>query len=196
MAASEYAFPSEVISALLTAFVIMAVQLIMSTLKQHPAEAPNSVSAPSLSHGATSPTEEEQQEALAQSKQRKKKGSSSSSKKKGSTVREEPVEVKFTQLFINNCWVDAADGSTFACLNPSTGEEICQVAEVRYIADSNLTPPHTFRPLKVRTDCHARRKKMMSTPPWQQRERLLRSGANGGASMPLSGASFCTGWLI
>ena len=36
-------------------------------------------------------------------------------------------EVKFTKLFINNQWVDALSGKTFATLNPATEEEICQV---------------------------------------------------------------------
>ena len=33
-----------------------------------------------------------------------------------------------TQLLINNRWVSSESGETFATLNPSTGEEICQVA--------------------------------------------------------------------
>ena len=39
------------------------------------------------------------------------------------------VEVKYTQIFINNEWHNAANGKTFAVINPSTGEEICQVQE-------------------------------------------------------------------
>jgi len=34
-----------------------------------------------------------------------------------------------TRLLINNRWVNSASGKTFATINPSTGEEICQVAE-------------------------------------------------------------------
>ena len=34
-----------------------------------------------------------------------------------------------TQLLINNRWVPSESGKTFATVNPSTGEEICQVAE-------------------------------------------------------------------
>jgi aldehyde dehydrogenase (NAD+) len=34
-----------------------------------------------------------------------------------------------TKLLINNCWVPSESGKTFATVNPSTGEEICQVAE-------------------------------------------------------------------
>jgi len=33
------------------------------------------------------------------------------------------------KLLINNRWVASASGKTFATINPSTGEEICQVAE-------------------------------------------------------------------
>ena len=38
-------------------------------------------------------------------------------------------EIKFTQLFINNKFVDALSGKTFPTVNPATEEEICQVAE-------------------------------------------------------------------
>jgi len=45
----------------------------------------------------------------------------------------EPVpvkpHVKYTQLFINNEWVDCVSGKTFPTINPSTGEVICQVQE-------------------------------------------------------------------
>jgi aldehyde dehydrogenase (NAD+) len=34
-----------------------------------------------------------------------------------------------TKLLINNQWVPSESGKTFATINPSTGEEICQVAE-------------------------------------------------------------------
>ncbi len=34
-----------------------------------------------------------------------------------------------TKLLINNQWVDSESGKTFPTINPSTGEEICQVAE-------------------------------------------------------------------
>ncbi|CAF4540158.1 unnamed protein product, partial [Rotaria sp. Silwood2] len=39
------------------------------------------------------------------------------------------VEVKYTQIFINNEWHKATNGKTFSVINPSTGEEICQVEE-------------------------------------------------------------------
>lgn len=38
-------------------------------------------------------------------------------------------KVRLTKLFINNQWVDAADGKTFETINPSTGEAIASVAE-------------------------------------------------------------------
>jgi aldehyde dehydrogenase (NAD+) len=39
------------------------------------------------------------------------------------------VDVSATKLLINNRWVNSQSGKTFATINPSTGEEICQVAE-------------------------------------------------------------------
>ncbi len=39
------------------------------------------------------------------------------------------VEIKYTKLFINNEWQQATKGKTFPVINPSTGEEICQVEE-------------------------------------------------------------------
>jgi len=39
------------------------------------------------------------------------------------------LEIKYTQIFINNEWHKAANGKTFSVINPSTGEEICQVEE-------------------------------------------------------------------
>ncbi|XP_013400509.1 aldehyde dehydrogenase, mitochondrial [Lingula anatina] len=41
----------------------------------------------------------------------------------------ENPEVKFTQIFINNEWVNSASGKTFPTINPSTGEKICDVQE-------------------------------------------------------------------
>src|SRR6202046_4742384 len=45
----------------------------------------------------------------------------------------EPSEVRVAltklKLLINNRWVPSESGKTFATINPSTGEEICQVAE-------------------------------------------------------------------
>jgi len=38
-------------------------------------------------------------------------------------------EVKFTQIFINNEFVNSVSGKTFPTINPATGEEICQVQE-------------------------------------------------------------------
>jgi aldehyde dehydrogenase (NAD+) len=42
---------------------------------------------------------------------------------------EHKVPISATQLLINNQWVPAQSGKTFATINPSTGEEICQIAE-------------------------------------------------------------------
>jgi retinal dehydrogenase len=39
------------------------------------------------------------------------------------------VDVKYTQIFIDNEWHKAENGKTFPVINPSTGEEICQVEE-------------------------------------------------------------------
>jgi aldehyde dehydrogenase (NAD+) len=39
------------------------------------------------------------------------------------------VNVGPTKLLINNKWVESASGKTFPTINPTTGEEICQVAE-------------------------------------------------------------------
>jgi hypothetical protein len=39
------------------------------------------------------------------------------------------VDIKYTQIFINNEWHKAENGKTFSVINPSTGEEICQVEE-------------------------------------------------------------------
>src|ERR1035438_7046571 len=42
---------------------------------------------------------------------------------------ESPVRVTATKLLINNQWVNSASGKTFPTINPSTGEEICQISE-------------------------------------------------------------------
>jgi aldehyde dehydrogenase (NAD+) len=42
---------------------------------------------------------------------------------------EQRVPVSATKLLINNRWVPSISGKTFATINPSTGEEICQIAE-------------------------------------------------------------------
>lgn len=39
------------------------------------------------------------------------------------------LEIKYTKIFINNEWHSAANGKKFGVINPSTGEEICQVEE-------------------------------------------------------------------
>ena len=99
--------PSEMTSALITAFSIFVVQSVLSTLKKHPADAPNSI----------------------REQPRKVIPAPDAKPKKRASSRE--FEVKFTQLFINNRWIEAEDGATFPCLNPATGEEICQIAEAK-----------------------------------------------------------------
>ncbi len=42
---------------------------------------------------------------------------------------ESKVALPSTKLLINNRWIPSESGKTFATVNPSTGEEICQVAE-------------------------------------------------------------------
>ncbi len=45
------------------------------------------------------------------------------------TAIEPSVSVRAKKLLINNEWVDSISGKTFPTVNPSTGEEICRVAE-------------------------------------------------------------------
>jgi aldehyde dehydrogenase (NAD+) len=40
-----------------------------------------------------------------------------------------PVAISATKLLIDNRWIPSESGRTFATVNPSTGEEICQIAE-------------------------------------------------------------------
>ena len=42
---------------------------------------------------------------------------------------EQQVPISATKLLINNRWVASQSGKTFPTINPSTGEEICQIAE-------------------------------------------------------------------
>src|SRR5580692_3961881 len=46
-----------------------------------------------------------------------------------SSPTESQVAVSATQLLIDNRWIASESGKTFATVNPSTGEVICQVAE-------------------------------------------------------------------
>src|SRR5580698_10385968 len=46
-----------------------------------------------------------------------------------SSPSENQVAVSATKLLINNRWVNSQSGKTFATIDPTTGEEICQVAE-------------------------------------------------------------------
>ncbi len=47
----------------------------------------------------------------------------------GLLLKNSDVEIKYTQIFINNEWHQAINGETFPVINPSTGEEICRVQE-------------------------------------------------------------------
>src|SRR5215472_4500492 len=42
---------------------------------------------------------------------------------------EQQIPISAKKLLINNRWVESESGRTFATVNPSTGEEICQIAE-------------------------------------------------------------------
>ena len=42
---------------------------------------------------------------------------------------EQQIPITATKLLINNRWVESESGRTFGTVNPSTGEEICQIAE-------------------------------------------------------------------
>src|ERR1700689_4581346 len=46
-----------------------------------------------------------------------------------SSPYESRVAISATKLLIDNRWIPSESGRTFATINPSTGEEICQIAE-------------------------------------------------------------------
>src|SRR5580698_11198567 len=46
-----------------------------------------------------------------------------------SSPQKSQVAISATKLLINNRWIASESGRTFATVNPSTGEEICQIAE-------------------------------------------------------------------
>src|SRR3984957_11209926 len=46
-----------------------------------------------------------------------------------SAPSESHVALSATKLLIDNRWIASESGKTFATVNPSTGEEICQIAE-------------------------------------------------------------------
>ena len=46
-----------------------------------------------------------------------------------SPPQESQAAISATKLLINNRWIPSESGKTFATINPSTGEEICQIAE-------------------------------------------------------------------
>lgn len=49
------------------------------------------------------------------------------------------IDIKYTQIFINNEWHKAVKGKTFPVINPSTGEEICQVEEATRVCTLRYT---------------------------------------------------------
>jgi aldehyde dehydrogenase (NAD+) len=42
---------------------------------------------------------------------------------------EQQIPITATRLLIDNDWISSGSGKTFPTINPSTGEEICQIAE-------------------------------------------------------------------
>jgi hypothetical protein len=40
----------------------------------------------------------------------------------GLVTKSSDLEIKYTQIFINNEWRKAANGKTFSVINPGTGE--------------------------------------------------------------------------
>jgi aldehyde dehydrogenase (NAD+) len=46
-----------------------------------------------------------------------------------SSPAENKIRISATKLLINNRWIPSVSGKTFGTVNPSTGEEICQIAE-------------------------------------------------------------------
>jgi aldehyde dehydrogenase (NAD+) len=46
-----------------------------------------------------------------------------------SSPAENRVRISATKLLVNNRWIASESGKTFATINPSTGDEICQIAE-------------------------------------------------------------------
>src|ERR1700689_4364740 len=46
-----------------------------------------------------------------------------------SSPKQSQVAISATGLLINNRWIASESGKTFGTINPSTGEEICQIAE-------------------------------------------------------------------
>jgi aldehyde dehydrogenase (NAD+) len=45
------------------------------------------------------------------------------------STKPSPVAISATKLLIDNRWIPSESGRTFATVNPSTGEEICQISE-------------------------------------------------------------------
>jgi len=92
------------------------------------------------------------------------------------------VEIKYTKLFINNEWHQATNGKTFSVINPSTGEEICQVEEGTRVCIQififyffNLTFSARYLQADVDKAVEAARKAFDVQSPW----RLLEPAARG-----------------
>ena len=52
------------------------------------------------------------------------------------------VKINATKLLVNGQWINSASGKTFPTINPSTGEEIAQVAEADAAdVDKAVAPP-------------------------------------------------------
>ena len=75
------------------------------------------------------------------------------------------VAISATKLLINNRWVDSESGKTFATINPSTGEEICQIAEADAadVEQSCQSRPHRLRARPLAQDAGLRARHACST---------------------------------
>jgi hypothetical protein len=61
-----------------------------------------------------------------------------------SSPKESQAAITATKLLINSRWIASESGKTFGTVNPSTSEEICQVAEAD-AASSSQPCLRTFR---------------------------------------------------
>ena len=106
----DMVLPPEVVSSMLTAFVIMVINFFWSALQPRPPIAPNS-----------KPSKPRQPRELPRQQEK--------------TVCQEPAPVVIDpkaiicKLFINNEFRDAKSSQTFPSVNPATGEVICEVAK-------------------------------------------------------------------
>ena len=87
------------------------------------------------------------------------------------------VDIKYTQIFINNEWHKAANGKTFPVINPSTGEEICQVEEGTRVCTHTLCSHRCCcgcRQADVDKAVEAARKAFDIESPWRKLEPAAR----------------------